>query len=325
MPRPAIGIEVVDSGTRMVAAVSAERGARRWSTRLDAPPAASEAVSHMHALIERVLRDTADPTTEPDAAAAIGIALAGAVDAARGTVREVRLASGWQDFRLADALAERWGGPVAVQSTTQSAALAEARLGAGRDHDHLLYLRVGRTVAAAFVVDGRVYYGAGGRAGDLAHWLVRPDGPRCSCGARGHLEPIASAQSLVRTMIGRAVDHPESNAAMLRISNGRAEAMTADQVVHLAAEGDPVARSVVDDAVEALGLCLANVVAAFDPGVMILGGPLVSAGSDFLEPLRVRLAAFSAHRQLPPVRDAELEPAAALIGAVLSATERRDD
>ena len=323
MAEGVVGVEIADSGMRLVAALDTERGARRWSTRLPAPPTAREALTHVHALIARALAESgtaAGGAGRPHVA--VGVALAGRVDAAHGTVRDVPLASGWQDFPLAAALTERWGGPVAAQTTTQAAALAEARLGAGRGHGDLLYLVLGRSITASFVLRGRVYYGAHGQTGDLAHWRVRADGPRCSCGARGHLEPIASAQSLVRNTIGRAVDRPESNAAMLAISGGRAEAMTAEQVVRLAAEGDPVAGAVVAEALDALAPALANLVAALDPDAIVLGGPLAAAGGAFLDPLSARLEAQRRGRPFasaPSLLAGELEPAAALIGAVLSA------
>jgi glucokinase len=324
MAQRVVGVEIADSGTRMVVALEAERATRRWYTRLAAPPSAPEAVEHVHTLIARALADSGTPSADDGAGVAIGVALAGQVDAARGVVRDVRLAAGWTDYPLASVLAERWGGPVVVRTTTQAAALAEAQVGAGRGRGDLLYLVLGRSISAGFVLGGTVYCGPRGRAGDLAHWLVRPGGPRCSCGAQGHLEPIASAQSLVRRMIGRAVDHEDSNAAMLRISGGRAEAMTAEQVVHLAVEGDPVARAVVDEALDALAPALANLVAVLDLEAIVLGGPLALAGEGFLEPLGARLAAFR-----PPVAPAplllagELEPGAALIGALLSAGATR--
>jgi glucokinase len=318
-----VGVEIADSGMRLVAALDTARGARRWATRLLAPPAAEEAMTHVHALIARALAESGEGAASKGRPhVAVGVALAGGVDAAHGVVRNVPLASGWHDFPLAAALTERWGGPVAAQTTTQAAALAEAQLGAGRGHSDLLYLVLGRSITASFVLQGRVYYGAHGQTGDLAHWSVRADGPRCSCGARGHLEPIASAQSLVRNMIGQAVDRPESNAAMLAISGGRAEAMTAEQVIRLAAEGDPVAGAVVGEALDALAPALANLVAALDPDAIVLGGPLAAAGDAFLGPLGARLAAQRRGRPLAPAPSllaGELEPAAALIGAVLSA------
>lgn len=334
MRGPLVGVDLADSGTRLVATVlepvlgpvlgptmaaDAVRAARRWYTRLPEPPSATEAVTHLNVLIARAL---AESGMEPGAPGiALGVALAGEVDTRRGVVRGVRLASGWEDFPLARTLGGRWGGPVAVLTTTQAAALGEARLGAGRGKPDLVYLLLGRGVSAALIMDGRLAVGAHGRAGDLAHWLALPGGPRCACGAQGHLDPIASAQSLVRAMIGLAVDQPESNARMLAVSGGRAEAMTAEQVARLAAEGDPVARGVVDRALDALAPALANLVAALDPDAIVVGGPLAGVRA-FLDPLEDRVAALcQPFTTAPPLLGGELEPVAALSGAVAAAAE----
>jgi glucokinase len=318
----AIGLELTESGTRLVAALEPARGARRWSVRLSEPPSAPAAVAQLHELITRVL---AESGRAPDPPLALGVAVAGRLDARQGVVRAVPLAASWEGFPLAAALAERWGGPVRLYTTTQAAALAEALIGAGREHASICYLALGRSVVAALVADGVVHAGAHGAAGDmahwLAHWLARADGPRCSCGHYGHLEPLASAQSLVRTMIGRAVDHPESEAAMQAISGGRAEAMTAGQVAALAARGDPVAAGVVGAAVEALAGALANVTALWDPAAIVLGGPLAEAEEGFLAPLRERYATLRHPFGAAPLLAAALEPSAALAGAVLAARQ----
>lgn len=336
---PVVGIEIADGGTRLVATVGATVGARRWYTRLDAPPMPAEAVGHLNALIARALSESgqiasepATADTSPPAPVAVGVALAGQVDPARGVVRSLRPADGWEGFGLAAALTERWGGPVVVRTTTQAAALAEARVGAGRGHTDVLYVALGRSIAAGLVLAGRVYNGARGRAGELAHWSVGPagpdtaNGPLCACGARGHLEPIASAQALVRRMIGRAADHPASSAALLAISGGRAEAASAAQVAQLAADGDPIARAVIDEALAALAPALANLIGALDPGVVVIGGPLASARDTFLGPLADRVRAQRpAEPDQPALVGAGLEPAAALIGAAVGAAEARDE
>jgi glucokinase len=274
-----------------------------------------------------------DASDTPDTPHAIGVAFWGAVDAARGQLAGTfgaRLASGWEGFPLAERLATRWGGPVRVETATNAAALAEAQLGAGRGYDGVFYMLLGRSVTSALVIGGRVWRGASGRAGMLGHWLAYPEAdaaigqaPRCICGARGHLDPIASAQSLTRTMIGRASDSDESHAAMLAISGRRAEAMTAPQVVALAAAGDPVAATVLDDALDPLSVALANLVAVLDPGVIVIGGPLAEAGDRFYTPLRAHVAALCAPYRpgvdTPPIVAGALEPFAALRGAALLA------
>jgi glucokinase len=315
-----LGLEIANGATRLTA--GRRRGAeiRRWLTRLPAPPPAEDGLAAINALIERALSEGGP---RPGGAPRIGVAVWGTVDAERGTIHMLPQAPGWEGFPLAARLAERWGQAVRVESATNAAVLAEAELGAGRGSSPLLYVLLARGVTAAFIVKGAVVHGTRGAEGMVGHWLVRPDGPRCSCGLQGHLDPLASAQSLVRNMIGRASDSDESTAAMLRVTGGRAEAMTAAQVARLAAEGDPAARAVLDDALDGLATALANLVAMLDPAAIVIGGPLVEAGDDFFAPLRQRLDALcSAFTQVPPVVPGALEPHAALAGALLLAEGR---
>jgi glucokinase len=109
---------------------------------------------------------------------------------------------------------------------------------------------------------------------------------------------------------------------MLRVTGGRAEALTAPQVVALAAAGDPAARAVLDEALDALALALANLVAVLDPALIVIGGPLAQAGEAFLAPLRARLEELCrAFGFVPDLRAGALDPGAALLGAWLLARE----
>src|SRR5205085_8487258 len=127
------------------------------------------------------------------------------------------------------------------------------------------------------------------------HLLVKENGrllidaPLCSCGGRGHLEAIASAQAISRTMIGHSVEYPETEAAIRRVTGDRAERITPEQVFRLAAEGDKIAQRVVDDIETYLGIALANIVHLINPGVIILGGQVAQAGELLLQPLQARV------------------------------------
>ncbi len=330
-----VGIEIAGSATRFTFTAGDTPLAGRGHERFPRPVTPDEAVTviagalaHAHALRggfqnppsrEMLLQEH---SPRPPIPVALGVALADAVvDAGRGIVRRLRYAPGWDGFPLAERLAERTRATVRLASATNAAAVAEARAGAGQGRESMLYVALGRTITSSFVVGGRYLAGAHDTEGQLGHVLVRPDGPRCACGAYGHLDPLASAQSLVRNLIGRASDSDESTAAMLRVSGGRAEAITAPQVVQLADEGDPAARVVLDEALDALAVALANLVAALDPAAIVIGGPLAAAGEGFFGPLAARLDAlcrpFAAAPELLP---GTMGPMAAL-GARLLATD----
>ena len=294
---------------------------RRWRRQLSAPLSPDEALATLNTLIGQALSEDTVSEGQPGA---ISVALWDDVDPARGVVRGMRHAStssGWDDFPLAARLSERWLAPVRLCRAVAAAGLAEATRGVGRGYHAALYLHSGRTISSALIADGALTPDATGRSGTLAHWLVAADGPRCACGLRGHLGPLASAQSIVRATIGRASGSDASTAAMLRVSGGRAEAMTVRQVTQLASVGDPAARAVLENAWDALAVALANLVAALDPDVIILGGAPGEAGEAFCGPLRERLAALcTPWRPAPDLVPGTLEArAAVLTGAALLA------
>lgn len=322
--RQPFGVTIARSGTQITAALgdpAAARACGRIACQ-GAPPSPDEALALVEDLIRRVAEKEERATGGRVAPSAVGVAVEGRVDARLGTVRALPQAPGWTGFPLVAQLRTALNVPVRLSSVVDAEALAEATIGAGVgvEASPLLYVALGRTVEASVVVEGRVLAGAHGMAGMLGHLRVAKDGPRCACGATGHLGPIASSQAVVRTMIGRASDRDESLAAMLRVTGGRAEAITAPQVVALAAQGDPIAAAVVGEAQDALALGLAAALALLDPALIVLAGPLAEAGPPFIDPLAERLRALCRHQpDVPPLLPARLGPRAALAGALLLA------
>lgn len=288
----AIGVEIADSATRMTAALAGNAGARRH-VRLPAPPAPEEAITHITSLIDTL----ANASDAPDIGG-IGVAIWGRVDTVTGTVLALPLAPAWTAFPLGLRLAERFRVPVRVANAVEAAAHAESAT-PGEAHT-LLYCHAGRTVQSCAMDDGRTLHGAHGREGLLGHVPVVAGGPRCSCGQHGHMETLGSAQSIVRTFIGRASATEAGEAAMQRASGGRAEAITVAQIAALAAEGEPSARDVLDAASTGWAAALAVAQTLYDAGTVVIGGPLATAGDVFLARVASQLAATLPGVAIPP-------------------------
>jgi len=257
-----------------------------------------------------------------DGVAGIGLAVPGLVDETRGVaLRAVNLP--WRDLALAAVVGARLGLPALLSHDVRAAAAAEAALGAGRASDDFLFVAIGIGIGAAIVHGGRPFLGAHGRAGELGHVVVEPDGPPCGCGARGCLEAIASAAAIERgyaaarggrsgrERAGGAVDEGDGAGAAARAS--------AREVAALAQAGDPVASEVWARAARALGAALADAVALLDPGLVIVGGGLAEAGAQLLDPVAAELAARSRLGPPPRVVAAELGADAGCRGAALLA------
>ena len=249
--------------------------------------------------------------------AAVGVGAAGFVDVTRSVVKfSPHLA--WRDEPLRDAVMSRLRIPVVVDNDANAAALAECRFGAGRLHRLVLCITLGTGIGGALVIDNRVFRGANGMAGEFGHIQVVPDGHRCECGNRGCWEQYASGNALVRdaselVRAGSPLAH-----RLDEMVGGDVTALTGPLVTEAAREGDPLAVQLIGEIGAWLGVGLAGMAAAFDPGCIIVGGGVSEAGELLLAPARAefsRTLTGRGHRIEPPIVAAELGPDAGFIGA----------
>ncbi len=226
-----------------------------------------------------------------DELGAVGVCFGGQVNAARGVVIVQMHVPGWEMFPLRETLAAHFGVPAAVENDGNAAALAEHRFGAGRGRPSLLYLTVSTGVGGGLVLDGKIFEGANGLAGEIGHMLVVPGGPPCPCGRRGCLEAVAAGPAIARAALARLGENP-ARASLLR---GIPD-LTAKDVAAAASQGDELAQEVLDEALGYLGLGVANAAVLLDPGCVVLGGGVTQMG----EPLLTRVRAAVGERVFAP-------------------------
>jgi glucokinase len=285
-----LGIEISGSGARQSVALADLNGTilRQVRRPLEYVPD-TETVMH---LLDEMLAEVMAEQPQGGRILRVGVAVGGLVDATHGIVRTLHHAHGWEDFPLQDYLERKLDIPCIIDNNANAAALAEVQSGAGSGERVALYIGLGRGIGGGLVVNGRIYHGTTCTAGEIGHMLVKEGGPKCSCGQFGHLEAIASAQAISRTMIGLSVEYPETEAALHRITGARAERVTAVQVFQLAAAGDSVAQGIVREVETYLGIALANIVHVMNPSIIILGGQVAQAGDVLIEPLQERVRAL---------------------------------
>jgi glucokinase len=303
-----VGVDI--GGTKVLAGVVDSRGRVLARERRDtvgrSVQAVEDTIVELVALFERTHH-----------VAAVGVGAAGFVDVTRSTVLfSPHLA--WRDEPLREAVMSRVRLPVVVDNDANTAALAESRFGAGVGERLVLCVTLGTGIGGAVVIDGRVFRGAHGMAGEFGHMQVVPDGHRCECGNRGCWEQYASGNALVRD--ARELVRVGSPLAenLRALVHGDPDALTGPLVSQAARDGDPLARELLDDVGEWLGVGLAGLAAAFDPSCIIVGGGVSSAGDLLLEPTRrafARTLVGRGHRVQPPIRGAVLGPDAGFVGA----------
>jgi glucokinase len=317
-----VGIEISGSGARQSVALANLEGEilHRVRRPLEYIPDSATVLT----LVDEMLTEVTHPDRLSDGRILrVGVAVGGLVDSTRGVVRTLYHARGWDNFPLQDYFAEKLDIPCIIDNNANAAALAETQHGAGTGERVILYVALGRGIGGALVVNGKIYHGVTCTAGEIGHMLVKADGPKCSCGHYGHLETIASAQAIARTMIGLSVEYPETEAAIKRVTGARAERITAEQVFHLAAQGDQIAQRIVEDVHTYLGIALANIVHLINPSMIILGGTVAQAGDLLIQPLQQRLQSLCipAATQSLRVVQGSLGSEANIVGAVTLALQ----
>lgn len=218
---------------------------------------------------------------------AIGVAVPGPVDSARGIVRQPANL-GWTAFPLGPRLEEAFpGARVLIEDDARCAALGEAHYGAGREFRTVWYGTISTGVGGGLVIDGQLFSGAHQASGEWGHLTIDAEGPLCLCGKYGCLETLASGSGILRAV--RERDPARCNG----------QAYTTQSVFDDFRRGDALASEVIHRAVNALALGLAAVVQIVDPELLVLGGGVIEQQADVLLP---RLDGALANYVLPVLR-----------------------
>ena len=292
-------------GTKLAAGLVGPDGA---VTRLATAPTPRGGAEEVWRAVAALVRPHAAGTGP----AAVGVGCPGPLNAAAGTVSPVNIPA-WRDFPLRERLAGLTGAPVTLANDAVCAAVGEYRRGAGQGAAAMLGMVVSTGVGGGLVLDGQVYGGPTGNAGNIGHAIADPDGEPCPCGGIGCVETIASGPSMVRR--ARTAGWPGPPGA------------TAADLARDAARGDPAARAALARAAGALAVAIVSAAVLADLDVVVVGGGVASAGDLLLGPLTQQCGRHGGNafaRRLRVTLATLSGPAAGLIGAAALAVADRE-
>jgi glucokinase len=303
-----IGVDV--GGTKVAAGVVDEHG--RIIEKLQrTTPAASPAQT------AEVIGDVVAELRGRHPAEAVGIGAAGFVEETRSTVLFAPHLA-WRDEPVQKQIEDRVGLPVVLENDANAAAWAEFTLGAARGHQDAVLITVGTGIGGGIIINGELYRGRWGIAGEPGHYRVVPEGRLCGCGNRGCWEQYASGSALVAEAQEFARRSPAAAVRLLQLGGGAPEGITGPAITAAAREGDEAALRCFGIIGRWLGEGLADLAAILDPSCFVIGGGVSEAGDLLVGPAR---AAFENgltgkhYRQFAEIRLAVLGPDAGLIGA----------
>ncbi|AQU65978.1 ROK family transcriptional regulator [Streptomyces niveus] len=276
-----IGVDFGHTHLRVAVGNLAHQVLAEESEPLDVDASSAYGFGRAEELVERLIEATGIGRQK---VIGVGLGVPGPIDVVSGTLGSTSILPGWTGINPGEEMAGRLGVPVYVDNDANLGALGELVWGSGRGVKDLAYIKVASGVGAGLVIEGQIYRGPGGTAGEIGHITLDESGPVCRCGNRGCMETFTAARYVL---------------PLLRSSHGRD--LTMERVVQLAREGDPGCRRVIADVGRHIGSGVANLCNLLNPSRVVLGGDLAEAGELVLAPIRESVSRYaipSAARQL---------------------------
>jgi glucokinase len=269
-------------------------------------------------VIARLVAELRDSSPAPSVAA-VGIGLPGLVSPETG---RVIISSDFNSAARGDLRADlqkATGLPVTLDNDANAGAVGEYNVGAGRGSRNMFYVTIGTRIGGALIIDGKLWRGASGFAGEFGHITIDPEGIVCTCGNIGCLETVASAPNIVRRTHERLMRDSTSSLSRLGLNKN----FTAADIAHEARNGDDFAALMIERTGRYIGTAIATVINLLNTERVVLGGGVMDAGQLILEPIirEARRRSFQPNFESTQIIAATLGPDAIPIGAALLARD----
>ena len=308
-----LGVDV--GGSKIAAAVATTQGkilARGYN------PTSAQAGPNI--VINRILVTMEETLSRSKVDAAqlsgIGIGVAGIIDSENGKVIFSPNLPGWRELPLKDIVQQHFGILTYLANDASLAALGEWSFGLGRKVANLIYVSVGTGIGGGIIVDGNLYTGASGAAGEIGHMTVDVNGQRCNCGNTGCWETLASGTALAREAVKRIAQGEQTT--IMKLVDGDMSQIDAKIIFEAAQQGDELANELISRLGFYLGVGLANLVNIFNPELILIGGGVAKMNDLLLQPAIsvVKERAFEIEANIVEIRPALLGDDSCLLGAV---------
>jgi glucokinase len=217
---------------------------------------------------------------------AIGICTPGPLNPKTGRIINPPNLPIWHNYSLAEEMRGLYGVPIRVDNDANAAALAEAKWGAGRGYSNFFYATVGTGIGTGIILDGRIFHGKTGAAGEGGHMGIDSSGPVCNCGKRGCIETLAAGPAIARRARQKLEHNP--NSVLWEMAGGDLQAVSSEMVGRAYALNDPVATEAMRETLDLLAYWTGNIIDLLEPEAIVIGGGVSSLLAPFLDEIRER-------------------------------------
>lgn len=312
-----IGIDL--GGTTLKAALVGPTGEIIHEKRIDTELRNPEALFKQ--VIETAL-SLRDNKSAGGRAAGIGIGIPGLVNRKTNRIEIMPNLPALSEIDITSELSSQTGLPVILDNDANSAAYGELQVGAARGQKEVFFITLGTGIGAGLIINGHIYRGAAGFAGEFGHMTIDPEGIECACGNIGCLETIASGPNIVRRTRERL--YRDRTSSLSRLAIPRDREFTAEDIARAAREGDEMAQLMLERTGMFLGIALAAVINLLNVEMVVMGGGVMDAGDLILKPTikETRRRAFPPSFNSCEIVIAKLGATAGMIGAALMARDQ---
>ncbi|MEK6410030.1 MAG: ROK family protein [Acidobacteriota bacterium] len=263
-----------------------------------------------------------DDTNAEGRVAGIGVGIPGLVNRKTNRIEVMPNLPALSRIDITTELSRETGLPVILDNDANAAAYGELQVGAARGRREVFFVMLGQGIGAGLIINGQIYRGAAGFAGEFGHMTIDPEGIECACGNIGCLETIASGPNIVRRTRERL--YRDRTSSLSRLAIPRDREFTAEDIAHAASEGDEMAQVMMERTGMFLGIALAAVINLLNVEMVVMGGGVMDAGDLILKPTikETRRRAFPPSFNSCEMVIAELSAKAGMIGAALLARDQ---
>jgi glucokinase-like ROK family protein len=263
------------------------------------------------AMVENVVTEAQCPWAR---VLGIGVGVPGPVITAEGMVSAPPIMPGWDRFPIRRRIEERFGKTTSLDNDADLGALGEWTFGAGQGENNLAYIKIGTGIGCGLLLNGQLYRGVLGTAGEIGHFTMSEVGPPCTCGNYGCLEAMAGGRAIAQRA---AMAVKAGQRTMLTQLNGNRE-LTSHDVAVAAEAGDAVSQQLLNEAGRLIGSALASLINLLNPGLVVIGGGVSGAGHWIMDPIHqtINERAMRASRPATRVVPAALGSHSTALGAV---------
>ncbi|KPK94644.1 MAG: hypothetical protein AMJ94_01340 [Deltaproteobacteria bacterium SM23_61] len=274
-----LGIDL--GGTKILTSIINPQG-KMLSRDHSVTPASKGPEAVIQAILESAERALKGASITIGGVSAIGVGAPGLSDPKAGILFTSPNLPGWEDVPLRDILQEKLKKKAFLINDGSAAALGEYYFGAAKGVSHFVYVTISTGIGGGIVIDGQIYSGSTGMAGEIGHMTIADEGPLCQCGNQGCWEALASGTALARAAQKRIESGEETT--ILNFADGKIENVTAETIHSAAEKGDRVANELILKTAYYVGVGLANLINIFNPEMIVIGGGLSNIGDRLLKP-----------------------------------------